>query len=87
MASPDLRRLTRAVMRLRAHMQGSGFDMAQNKCDITLWREDPLVILNLVTHENCAQCYGAINEIARIGRFGGVNYGEEDPELVARSPH
>ena len=70
----DIRRITEARQRLRRHMRGSGYDMAQDKLDVRMWSSDPLVVVELVTHRECGQCYGIISELHRLGlhqvRFG-----------------
>lgn len=72
----DIRRITEARQRLRRHMRGSGYDIAQDKVDVRMWSESPLVVLEFVTHDQCGQCYGIISELHRLG-LHQVRYGKD----------
>lgn len=72
-----LRDVTAARERLRNHMKGTGYEMAQDKMDVTLWRENPLVIVEMTVHAQCGQCYGIISEIAHAGGFSRIEYDDE----------
>ena len=69
-----LRGLTVAIARHRAHMAGTGYELTKDKMDIRLWRENPLVQLNIAVHKECGQCYGFINECARKWSLHNVQY-------------
>lgn len=72
----DIRRITEARQRLSRHMRGSGYDMAQDKLDVRMWSTEPLVVLDLVTHRECGQCYGILSELHRCGLYN-VRYESE----------
>lgn len=63
----EFRKISAAKSRLATHMKGSGFDRVKNKVDVTMWSAEPLVVVEIVVHEQCHHCWGVIQNLHKLG--------------------
>ena len=85
----DFRRISAARRRLRAHM--SAYGPARHKMTVQMWSEKPLVVVDLVVHTVCGQCYGILsdlhaNGLNRIKYPDELGRGEPGPRYARERP-
>ena len=59
-------------------------EFVRDKMDVTLWCENPLVIVDLTVHTQCGACYGVIAQISRALGNARIKYSSEDEEFFSK---